>query len=73
MKPLETVLILLITLVFYGCAASPDVVIYVEKNVTVDATGDVCIFYTSNAEVKSDAKLEGKVNPKTDLSLPALP
>ena len=68
-------LILLIAIVFLlgGCAPSPDVMIFVEKDVIIDTTGDVTVTYTANAEVRSDAQLEGTVSPDIDVTIPAIP
>lgn len=46
-----------------GCAASPDVMILVDKRVMVLTDGDVMVEYQSDSKVDSDAELRGEVNP----------
>ena len=67
------IIIVFLALLLGGCAASPDILIYVEKNVYVSTDGEVDITYTSNAEVKSDARLEGTINPDITVDLPVIP
>ena len=70
---MQYIVSILFLLILGGCAASPDVMIYVEKDVIIEAMGDVTVTYTSNAEVKSDARLEGTINPDITVDLPVIP
>ena len=70
---MKTTIVILLALLLGGCAASPDILIYVEKDVIIEAMGDVTVNYTSNAEVKSDARLDGTINPDITVDLPVIP
>jgi len=60
----------IIAALFFGCAASPDTLIYVEKNVYIyDNEEEVDFFQEANSEVTSDAKLKGTVSPTTDVTV----
>ena len=65
-------MLLLGLLVFSGCAASPDVVNYVDKSVTIyaDEADVVNLDYESNAEVTVSPKLDGTVSPNTTIKPP---
>jgi len=65
-------LISILAILLGGCAASPDTMIYVEKNIYVLTEGEVNITYTSNADVKSAAELRGEVSPPITVT-PAKP
>ena len=50
-----------------GCAASPDSVIYVEKNIYVDIITDgkvnVDVDYEANADIDADPSFDGTISP----------
>ena len=54
-----------IAMVVFGCAASPDTFINVDKSINIEYVDDVTFDYESNSEIKSDAKLDGTVSPTT--------
>jgi len=68
---------LLITLLllggcFSGCASSPDIVTIVDKSINIDYAEDINFDYEANAEVSSDAKLDGTITPTTTIT-PVIP
>jgi len=63
-------ILVLLALFLGGCAASPDILIYVEKNIYVLTDGEVDITYTSNADVKSAAELRGEASPPITVTPP---
>ena len=63
-----------IAVLVFGCAASPDTVVYVEKNVYIfDNTAPVKVDYKATAEITSDAKLDGTVTPTTTVTVTPVP
>ena len=65
---------MLTAMLVFGCAASPDTLIYVEKNVYImNNTAPVKSDYAATAEIKSDAKLDGTVTPTTTVTVTPVP
>ena len=63
-------LMLLPLLLSLGCASSPDISVFVQKNIYVLTNDEVNIDYEANAEVSTDSKLDGTVSPVTDVTTP---
>ena len=67
---IKLAMLLLLVFGLVGCAASPDIATYVQKNIYIITDGAVDVTYEANAEVNADAKLDGRITPTTTITPP---
>jgi len=59
-----------LAVIMAGCAASPDVMIFIDKSISVtNPQKEVTIEYETNSGVTADSKFDGEVNPDIDTKI----
>lgn len=57
-------------IILAGCAASPDIVIYIDKSISVpDSQEEVTIEYETNSGVTADSQFDGEISPDIDTKI----
>lgn len=60
-----------LAVILAGCAASPDVNIFIDKSIHVpNAQNTVSIDYETNSGITADSQFDGEVSPDLELKLP---